>query len=259
MGSLKVQLHYAWSPCLVVAAAGGFAILGGASAAVAQPSAPVGRFSARLAAGVNSMRLNDFKDSYSLVVDGYRQEGLQLETQREFPANLIFGGDLLYDVGSGFSLGAGARYSWTRAFTLYQDYSGTLDILGKARMLALQAVGQRVWSAGRVAPFVELRGGWAFVSAEITEQSTETFASTGSSKSELESNDGAPLGEAHLGIRLDARAYLVTATGGYRYCKVSGPEGELREDGVVVERGELSFDVDVSGFVFAVAVGRSFP
>ncbi len=191
--------------------------------------------------GVNNMALADAKSFYSDVLDFYQQSGIPVESQREFPPNLIFGADLLRGSNPNFRWGLGTRYTWTHAYSLYGDYSGTLDIAMEVRLLALQIVLQKAWSGSTWSPFVDLRVGEGLVWLDASE--TLDFSSSGgpTSVTELIGDGRAPLAELHFGTRRSMGRYLATGSLGYRYCNVSGP-----------------FDLDVSGVVLTLGLGFPF-
>lgn len=194
----------------------------------------------QISGGVSSMGLGDVKDFYASTKQFYEQGGLTLETQREFPPNLIFGADLLYHQ-SGFRFGAGTRYTWTHAYTLYGDNSGNLDLVMEMRLLAVQLVVQKEWPRAGWSPLLEARVGQGLVWIEASE-TVELTAVAATLETTLEGDGHGPLAELHAGAYREIGAYVLSATAGYRYCNVPGPP----------------FDLDVSGFVVSLNLGWSF-
>jgi len=180
------------------------------------------------------------KSFYDDVLDSYRNAGIPLDPQREFPANVLLGGDVLYEVRTGWFLGLGSRYTWTHGYALYGDPTGTLDVVTRTDLLTVALVLQRSWHASTDwSPFVELRAGTGHVTFDHSEKLVLTGVVTGSSEQTLTGSGRAPVVEFHVGARRDlGRLELVGATG-YRYCTVSGPP----------------FDLDMSGFVLTLGLG----
>ena len=208
------------------------ALAGHAAAAARDPSGG-GPWRVELAGGVSNMQLGDVKDFYNGVLDTYRAGGVPIEPQREFPANLLIGGDVLYEVRPGVHVGVGARYTWTHAYALYGDPGGTLDVNSRMGLTTVALVTRRSWpQAGSWAPFVDVRVGRGFVTIDETETMVLTGAVTGSVEQGLSGHGNAPLAELHLGTGRALGPFIAIGAIGYRYCKVPGPP----------------FDLDMSGF-----------
>jgi len=226
--------------CVTLAAlgAGAALVVGFPSPARAEPSAH-GRWLVQAASGVTNMQLGDVKSFYDDVLDSYRDAGIPLDPQREFPANILLGGDLLYEVRTDWFLGLGSRYTWTHGYTLYADPTGTLDVVTRTDLLTVALVVQRSWHASSAwSPFVDLRAGTGYATIDHSEKLELTGIVTGSSEQTLTGTGRAPLVEFHAGARRAlGRLELVGATG-YRWCKVPGPP----------------FDLDMSGFVLTLGV-----
>ena len=211
------------------------------SAATAAPETG-GRWLLQVAAGVNNMQLGDVKDLYNAVLDEYRAGGVPVESQREFPPNLLFGGDALYRPWPNVWLGLGARYTWTHGYSMYGDSSGTLDFTTRVGLLSIVGVVQRHWrTSGPWTPYVEARFGRGFASFEMTEELVLTGAVTGASTATLSGDGQAPTLELHVGTRRPLGGIAFVSDFSYRYCKVPGPP----------------FDLDASGFALTFAI--AFP
>ena len=196
----------------------------------------------QVAGGASTMQLRDVKDFYQQDLNFYRSNGIPIESQREFPANLIVGGDVLYGLPDDIRIGIGTRYTWSHAYALYGDFGGTLDVVGEVRLLAVQVVSQRVWSAtGPWSPFVEVRAGRGWARIKVYDKLVLTQYATGEAQATLEGKGSAPLAELHIGMRNSRGHNFLIGTAGYRYCKLPGPP----------------FDLDVSGFVTTLTVGRA--
>jgi len=197
------------------------------------------RWLVQLASGATNMQLGDVKSFYDDVLDTYRDAGIPLDPQREFPANIVLGGDVLYESWNGWFLGLGSRYTWTHGYTLYGDPTGTLDVVTRTDLVTVALVVQRSWQASELwSPFVELRTGTGFVSIDHSEKLTLTGLVTGAAEQTLTGSGKAPLVEFHVGARRDLGLFRLVGATGYRYCKVPGPP----------------FDLDMSGFELTLGV-----
>ena len=196
------------------------------------------RWFLQFAGGASSMQLDDVKSYYEGVLDSYRASAIPIETQREFPANLIVGGDLLYALPRDFRIGVGTRYTWSHAYALYGDFAGTLDVVGEVQLLAFQIVVEKAWStAGSWSPFVELRAGSGRVSINVSQTIVLTQYAQGGAEVSLDGDGRAPLAELHVGIRHPMGRSFLLGTAGYRHCTVPGPPFELQVSGFIATLG----------------------
>ncbi len=213
-------------------------LTGVASSARGEPAAH-GHWLVQLASGVSSMQLGDVRSCYTDVLSSYRAAGIPLDPQREFPPNIVLGGDVLYEVRPAWYLGLGSRYTWTHGYALYGDPSGTLDVVTRMDLLSVTLVLQHSWQASPVwAPFVELRTGTGLVAIDHSEKLQLAGLVTGSTEQTLTGHGRAPAVEFHVGARRHLGHITLVGATGYRYSKVPGPP----------------FDLDTSGFVLTLGM-----
>jgi hypothetical protein len=213
------------------------------------------RFDATL--GVHQSSLSDVRDAYHRLVQLYQGSGLTLPIQREFPANLLIGAEVTHRV-AGVALGVSADYTWTRAFALYGDTTGRLDLMSTVKMTTLQALVR----AGPVGPerlrkYAEARVGVAFGSVAFA-QTARLFPPIGMQATETLSASGTgPTVEGAIGVEYGLGTLRLGASVGYRYAKIGNPRGTDVVDGRVQSTGSLPFDLNASGMAVRFRIGRS--
>src|SRR5215471_1004348 len=148
-------------------------LAGWAAAAAAAPRAADDkvRWLFQATSGVTAMRLGGIKDAFREELGFFNANGVPIEAEREYPANLQFGADVMVGGRSRWLVGIGSSYTWTHAYALYADSNGTLDVKSKVDMWTLVSVlhwsslPTRGWGA-----FGELRLGRAFATSDQSEQ-----------------------------------------------------------------------------------------
>jgi len=187
--------------------------------------------------GFNTFKLGRVKDFYGLIVNRFRIANVPLPTQRKFPGNLVLGVEALYHYPSGFNVGLGLRYTRTRAFSLYADYAGELDVIAKVEMLSLETILQKDLSRGHLfKPFVGIRGGLLAGRSEFALR-ISFEALDGPSVAETISDDGIGYSiEGFLGTKYDLKRFILSAQAGYRYAKVPS-DLEIDFSGIVLDFG----------------------
>ena len=218
-----------------------------------------GRFTLRLNGGYTTFQVDGIKGTYHEILQTYRDKNVNVQTQREFPGNLRLGLEAAYNISSAFSIGIDGYYTWTRAFSLYEDYSGTLDVNSKVRVLAFDFFVQNSFSdEGPWQPFADARVGLALGWLEFTEdvRFKDVPALNGSS---LLSAHGTGIStEGFLGMRYLVGDFSFSTQAGYRYGNISSPDGELTVNNQSQASGELALDINFSGFVVLFSIGKSF-
>ncbi len=207
--------------------------------------------------GVQQFSLSDVKDAYGSLVQLYQGSGVAVPIEREFPANLLVGVELTRRMAPSVVVGLSADYTWTRAFALYGDTTGRLDLTSTVKLTTVLAVARFAPGAATPRPFyVELRAGLGHGSLKFA-QFVHLLPPIDARTSELLSASGTgPTLEAALGAESRLAGLRVGAALGYRYAKIGQPRGKDVVDGQVVDEANLPFDLNPSGLVVRLRIGR---
>ncbi len=97
-------------------------------------------FGLQINSGVTFFDLSPMKEGFKSYVNGISKVyNIPLEVQRLFPTNISWSGYLFWYFSPRVSFIIGPEYASTRAFSRYEDYSGTLDIKSELREIYLIA------------------------------------------------------------------------------------------------------------------------
>ncbi len=189
--------------------------------------------------GVSDYRLNEVTEFYDAVLEHYRLEEIPIASQRKYPENILIGLELTYNLTPEVMGGIVGQYSWTRAFSAYDDYSGSLDVNSSVRWFSIgYTLSRRLNQQGPWRPLIGGIAGLTHVTVdydevikltefpELSEQAEVSFEATGFS------------GEIFVGTEYHFASLALVGQGGYRYC-------------APVDR---AFDIDLSGIVFRMGI-----
>jgi hypothetical protein len=88
--------------------------------------------------GITFFNLQPLKNSFSRSVEAFSREyNIPLEVQTLYPSNIIWSGYLFWYFSQNTSLIIGPEYTSTGAYSMYEDYAGTLDIKSGIKMYYL--------------------------------------------------------------------------------------------------------------------------
>jgi hypothetical protein len=113
--------------------------------------------------GITFFDLQPLKDDFRYSVENFnRNYNLPLQIQKSYPANISWGANVFWYINQRASIVIGTEYTSTRAFSLYEDYAGTLDLKSEIKMYYLYA-GFRfhIIEAPIVQPFMGINVGLA--------------------------------------------------------------------------------------------------
>lgn len=184
--------------------------------------------------GVTAMRLGGIKDAFREELGFFNANGVPIEAEREYPANLQLGADVMVGGRSRWLVGIGSSYTWTHAYALYADSNGTLDVRSKVEMWTMVSVlhwsslATRGWGA-----FGELRLGRAFATSDLSEEMVLAGVVNDAAKATSSSKANGRLFELHVGAVRSFGRNTISFGVGYRLC-----------------------EIDVSGAVLSMTYGR---
>jgi len=88
--------------------------------------------------GITFFDLQPLKDGFTRTVKSISQEyNIPLVVQTLYPSNISWSGYLFWYISQSTSIIIGPEYTSTRAYSMYEDYAGTLDIKSEIKMYYL--------------------------------------------------------------------------------------------------------------------------
>jgi opacity protein-like surface antigen len=232
-------------------------LLAGAGPAFPQESDETGPhlFRVGVTAGVTTFALGDLRDFTNTSVSGYRDAGMPMEVQREYPMNLTAGGEVAFLGLDPLAIGFSGSYTWTSAYARYGDYAGTLDLTSRVKVFSGMLLLQYAFSSGSVLqPFADVRAGISRVSLSL-EEIVDVSSTVGLRvDSDLSGAKTGFVGEVSAGLRYTFGWVALAGRAGYRYANVSSMEVEITSLGQSLGSGPLGFDLNTSGFVALLGV-----
>lgn len=207
-----------------------------------------------LHAGPTALSLGEAGAFHQQVVRVYVDAGVRVPTQRLYPVAPLAGADVLYHTGAtrgwarGAAFGVGVRVARSRAYSLYGDYAGALDVVSEAELVAVEAVSRQAFRPGRrVRPYLGSRGGRVFGRTATREE--VDLGALGASRSRLGGSGQGHSFEGFGGVEARLGPATFSAQGGYRYARVARLKGTYYEDGRELGSGALPYDLNLSGWV----------
>jgi hypothetical protein len=95
-------------------------------------------YGAQINTGITFFDLQPLKDDFRYSVENFRRQyNIPLPIQKSYPANIFWGANVFWYFNQQSSLVIGAEYNSTRAFSMYEDYSGTFDLKSEIKMYYL--------------------------------------------------------------------------------------------------------------------------
>lgn len=212
-------------------------------------------FALSVSGGFTTFELSDVKEFYHSILDVYHANNVPIPTQREFPGNLLIGLSGTYRIPGVVDVGLGGRYSWTRAFSAYEDYSGTLDVNAKVRLLSIEAIVQRDFVTGSVVDmYAGVRTGLVFAWSTFSQKIVFNDFPEQNTNILLSGNGSGFSGEGFIGAKRQVGNIVLGMCAGYRYANISGMNAEISLNGQHQESGTLDVGHNLSGFTVDVHV-----
>lgn len=238
-------------PAPLAALAALAALLGRADALPAQA-----RLRPYVEVGIQRPALGDVRDVCRGTANAYLSMGVPVPIQREFPSGPLLGVGVTRQMWEGNAVGIGADYTRTRAFALYGDSTGNLDLTSSVSVLTVVAFWRfEPFRAGRLGASGEVRAGIARAAFDLVE-TIGLEPALGHSTSTLTGSGTAITLEGAYEVSYKFGRWQASVTAGYRWAEVGSPTGRVVTDGQAGDSGDLGFGVNGSGPVFRLRLTR---
>jgi hypothetical protein len=93
--------------------------------------------------GFNSFNLSSAEEYFEKTLLYFQELNVPVEAQTLYPANFLLGGGVYYFPSRSFSLSLVAEFTKTKAYSLYGDYAGTIDINSDISFFSISFGGQK--------------------------------------------------------------------------------------------------------------------
>lgn len=219
------------------------------------PATRTSTFNVSLSLGFNTFALGDVRNFYNGLLEIYRTNGIPIPTQREFPGNLLVGVSLLYSIPSVADIGLGSRYTWTRAFSSYDDYAGSADVNSKISMVTLEGIIQKeIAPESIVETYAGVRGGLVFGRTEFSQRIAFNDQPDQNIDILLSGTGKGYSVEGFIGVKRRLSNVVLGVCTGYRHSKVSDMGADISLNGQPQGSGTLQIEHNLSGFVLSAHV-----
>jgi hypothetical protein len=160
---------------------------------------------------------SDVSDYYQSIIDSYRSLGIPIQTQTKFGptaiGNIGFDFSKLKEISFGVCLG----YSYSPAFSNYQDYSGTMKINGSVNSFdALLNVRFIPIYIDTYPCIINARVGCVYSSLKITKEIRFNNFSESNINWDMTTNGFGPEMEATIGTSKEIGSIYIAIEGGYK-------------------------------------------
>jgi hypothetical protein len=222
--------------------------------------------------GYTTFSMQEASDAFRTALGAYRDIGVVLPMQQDYPGNGLLGLDVLVGPLPWLHVGLGGRMTRTQAASIYGDYAGTLDVVARADLWTVEGIArfERPLTQ-RIRPFGGVRGGLALGRYTLSEDVAIDLSAlapdlppeqtVGSSQATLRASGAGFTSEGFAGLRYVMGRVALSTQAGYRFARVVNPDGRGTTDaGDVLFDGELPFTLGYAGWVgtlgLSVNVGR---
>lgn len=197
-------------------------------------------YGAQINTGIILFDLQPLKDDFRYTVENFRRQyNIPLPIQKSYPSNISWGANVFWYFNQQSSLVIGAEYNSTRAFSMYEDYSGTFDLKSEIKMYYLY-LGFRfhIIEVPVVQPFMGVNVGLTKTKINI-EADLNIDNGLISEKDESEISDEGYNIEPYLGINYNLNFIVLELVAAYN----------------IIHLTDLKIEPDNFNFKFGVKVG----
>ncbi|MBX2957956.1 MAG: hypothetical protein KF846_17450 [Cyclobacteriaceae bacterium] len=206
--------------------------------------------------GYTTFDLGEVNNFYDEVLAQYEIMGLTIPTQKQYPGNVLIGLSALYNIPAILRVGIGGSYSWTEAYSGYEDYAGLLEINSKISMTTIEAVVERDLSTFKSGSlYLGASGGLSFVKSDYANfVSLHEYPYEGG-EIKLSGDGQGHSVQLYLGGNFSVKNFTVGLTAGYRFAVIKEIEGTIQIPMEGSYTGKLDLEHDLSGVVLTMRLG----
>lgn len=205
--------------------------------------------------GYSGFALNEIKNNYTEQAQSFiNYYNVPVITQKKYPANGIYGGSFFYNT-SDYRIKVGFLYASTKAYSLYGDIAGELDLIGSIKSYIYYAgVSRVITDRYFLKPYVEVCAG--YISGNYDLERIVRRPPYAADKEKTEVSGGGVYFEPALGALYQFSFFDAYIKGGYRYAIVETLSGDVQIPYARFQISDAQVNMDMSGFF--IMSGLSF-
>ena len=232
-----------------------FLLAGILQSGMAQQQAPSGSVHGSFSIGVGGDLSKDVGDVYDELAQNIRSFGIPLRTQTKFGRTMAMSADVLYNrfpsIGIGFSVG----YSYSPAFSEYEDNAGSMSLNGSKQVYTICLKARATPERFGKFPFIlNMQFGACHTVVSITQKVRFINVPSANADWNLFTNTWGPYFQMTVGTSINLFGdFSLGAEGGLDYGFTKVPNAEL--DPMGTAKDQLGKELGPFGFVFLLSVG----
>lgn len=210
-----------------------------------------------ISVGYGAETFGDMNSYYDGIVGFYRNQGIQVPTQTDLGRTVEARAGILYSRIKPIWIGLSLGYSYSPAFSYYNDYAGTLKINGSVRSFDISLVVQHTLTRIMDFPLVlDAIPGVTHVSYLVTQDIEYANYPQDNYHSTLSDNVWGPSLKLILGTRVPLGNWRLSAGVGYDIVLLGTPTYSVQPANALGNEGvgnpNQSWSPSPSGFIFVV-------
>jgi hypothetical protein len=154
----------------------------------------------------------------------------------------------------------GSQYTWSKAYSGYEDYAGLLEVHSKITMATLEVFLERdVESTPTVNIFFGASGGFSFVKSKYSNTISLNDYPSETGTVSLNGDGHGYCFQGYVGLdKLFNKKIIIGITAGYRLALIKEIDGKMTIPGEGTFSGKLDLEHDMSGVVLNARIGYRF-
>ncbi len=194
------------------------------------------------------------REYYDNVVEFYRDNGVPIPTQLDFGRTITADAGIYFKAIKGVRIGFSIGYSFSPAYSNYQDYAGTLKVNGSVNALEIAFRGQfTTVEIADVPIYLNIQLGVCQNSASITQELRFIDFPENNFDSKWSASAWGVCSQLTFGVPVRLGDFILVLEGGYRYssCQVTGVTIESSTGNSSIDS---HWDIGQDGFVFLASI-----
>lgn len=220
--------------------------------------APAQHFSGFLSVGYGMDVSQDVSDTYDALVANTRTFGVPLQTQTKFGRTVLTNASILYNRFESIGLGVSFGYSFSPAYSVYEDDAGTLKLDGSVHTYQIALNARAIPEYYGEFPFIlNLKFGVCRTAVSMTQEVRFTNGREANADWNLSTAMEGAFFQATIGTSIKLLGDLsLGVEGGYEYASIKVSNAELDPLGTAPD--QLGKQLGPYGFVLLLSVGIEF-